>query len=209
MSALPPRLFVTGTDTDVGKTVVSALLLAGRGGYYWKPVQSGADQGTDTQAVRAMSGLPSHRFLAEACTLRAPLSPHEAAAREGARIDLADIRMPDFPEGEPLVVEGAGGVMVPLGDGLFMLDLMRALALPVLVVARSGLGTINHTLLTVAALRRSGLEVAGVVLNGPRNPANRAAIEEYGSVRVAAEVAPLPDLAPRTLFWAYREAFGA
>lgn len=208
MSTLPSRLFVTGTDTDVGKTIVSALLVAGRGGYYWKPIQSGTNDGTDTNTVRAMTDLATHRYLPEAYSLREPLSPHAAAAKDKVCIDITRLELPDFPEGEPLVVEGAGGVMVPLAPQCYMLDLMRELGLPVLVVARSGLGTINHTLLSLQAIRRAGLRIAGVVMNGPKNQGNREAIEEYGSVPVVAEIEALPDLTPKGLLRAYREAFG-
>ncbi|WP_461211138.1 dethiobiotin synthase [Desulfocurvus sp. DL9XJH121] len=208
MSALPSRVFVTGTDTDIGKTVICALLMAGRGGYYWKPIQSGTREGTDTRGVCRMSGLPGERCLPEAYSLREPLSPHEAAERDGVCIDISHLCVPELPQGAPLVVEGAGGIMVPLGGGRFMLDLMRALGLPVLLVARSDLGTINHTLLSLAALRGAGLDVAGVVMNGPANPGNRAAIEEYGGVCVLAEVGELPDLEPETLRRAYGKLFG-
>ena len=207
MSALPNRLFVTGTDTDVGKTVVSALIMAGRGGYYWKPVQSGTVEGTDTATVRAIAGLAAEHCLPEAYSLRQPLSPHEAAEFDGVRIDPARLALPDIPEDEPLVVEGAGGIMVPLAPGLLTLDFMRALALPVLVVARSGLGTINHTLLTVQAIRHAGLEVAGVIMNGPRKPANRQAIEDFGGARVLAELEPLAELTPESLRRAYEKMF--
>ncbi len=211
MSLLPGRIFVSGTDTDVGKTVVCALLMAGRGGWYWKPVQSGTDDGpeagSDSGRVARLAGLPAGRTLPEAYRLRAPLSPHEAAAREGLAIDPARLVLPPVPADEPLVVEGAGGVLVPLAPGYLMADLMADLGLPVLLVARSGLGTINHTLLSLAELRRRGLPVAGVVLNGPPEPANRAAIEEYGAVRVLAEVPPLPDLTPEALRAAFARHF--
>ena len=208
MNTLPERLFVTGTDTDVGKTVVSAVIMAGRGGFYWKPVQSGTVEGTDTATVRTLAGLSADRCLSEAYSMREPLSPHEAAELDGVRIDPARLSLPEIPEGEPLVVEGAGGVMVPLAPGFTALDFMRTLALPVVVVARSGLGTINHTLLTLQALRTAGLQVAGVVLNGPRKPANKQAIEEFGGVRVIAELEPLAELTPGALRRAYNRAFG-
>jgi len=204
---LPPRLFVTGTDTGVGKTVVSAVLLAGRGGHYWKPVQSGADQDSDSQTVARLSGRGPGCVLPEAYRLAAPLSPHQAALLEGVRIDPARLALPEVPGGGPLVVEGAGGVLVPLAPGLLMADLMAALGLPVLVVARSGLGTINHTLLTVGELRRRALDVAGVVLCGPRDAANREAIESYGQVRVVAELEPLPELHPAALRAAWARCF--
>lgn len=207
MSTLPSRLFVTGTDTDVGKTLVSATLMAGRGGYYWKPIQTGARETHDTLQVRELTGLPQHRFLPEAYRLSEPLSPHAAAELDGVSVDVDDIEIPEFPDGEPLIVEGAGGVMVPLGPGHFMLDLMRTLDLPVLVVARSGLGTINHTLLTLAAIRRAGLTVAGVVLNGKLNAGNQAAVEVFGSVEVVAALPPLSDLTPGGLARAYRDHF--
>ncbi|NJB67157.1 dethiobiotin synthase [Desulfobaculum xiamenense] len=200
---LPSRLFVTGTDTDAGKTVISALLTAGLDAHYWKPVQSGVREGTDTETVRRLTGLPAERFLPEAYRLMEPLSPHAAALIDGVRIDLDAIRMPNLPADARLVVEGAGGIMVPLNENALMIDLMARLGLPVVLVARSGLGTINHTLLSLAALRQAGIEVCGVVLNGPRNPANRDAVEEYGKVRVLAEVEPLPQLSPATL----RETF--
>ncbi|MBU1002909.1 MAG: dethiobiotin synthase [Proteobacteria bacterium] len=207
MSTLPPKLFITGTDTDVGKTLVSAMLMAGRGGYYWKPIQTGCRETTDTATVRGLTDQPKHRFLPEAYCLTEPLSPHAAAELDGISVDVDAMRIPDFPDGEPLVVEGAGGVMVPLGPGHFMLDLMRLLDLPVLVVARSGLGTINHTLLTLAAIRRAGLIIAGVVLNGERNAGNRAAIEAFGNITVVAEIPPLTDLSPKALSRGYREFF--
>lgn len=209
MSTLPPKLFITGTDTDVGKTVVSAMLMAGRGGYYWKPIQTGCREMTDTTTIRGLTALPKHRFLPEAYCLSEPLSPHAAALLDGIQIDVDALRIPDFPDGEPLVVEGAGGVMVPLGPGHFMLDLMRLLELPVLVVARSGLGTINHTLLTLAAIRRAGLTIAGVVLNGEPNPGNRSAIEFFGNIQVVAEVPPLDDLSPKVLSRGFRVFFTA
>lgn len=207
MSALPERLFVTGTGTDVGKTVVCALLLAGRGGRYWKPVQSGVVEGTDSEAVRRMAGLPSAAVLPEAYRLAAALSPHEAAAREGVAIDPARLALPPGAADGPLVVEGAGGLLVPIAPRYLMADLAADLGLPVLVVAASGLGTINHTLLTLAELRRRALPVAGVVMNGPPNPANREAIETYGDVAVLAEVPPLDELTPAALRAAHTAAF--
>jgi malonyl-CoA O-methyltransferase len=112
---------------------------------------------------------------------RAPLSPEAAGALEGARVALADF---DLPAGAPIVVEGAGGVMVPLNGQSLMLDLMGRLGLPVVVVAGTGLGTINHTLLSLAALRARGVAVAGVVLVGAENEGNRDAIVRHGTVRV-------------------------
>jgi dethiobiotin synthetase/malonyl-CoA O-methyltransferase len=177
-------VFVTGTDTDVGKTMVSAWLVKSWRADYWKPVQSGCLTDSDTDTVRKIN--PSARFHPPAYLLKEPLSPHEAAVKDGVTIRLDAFALPATDN--LLVVEGAGGALVPLNDREMMTDLMVRLGLPVLVVARSGLGTINHTLLTIEALRARRIEVAGVVLNGPPNPANRAAIEHYGQVRVLAEL---------------------
>ncbi|EME69831.1 dethiobiotin synthetase [Paramagnetospirillum caucaseum] len=182
-------VFVTGTDTDVGKTLVSAWLAQHWRADYWKPIQTGSEQGTDFDSVARLA--PAARILPSAVVLPAPLSPHEAAQREKTRIDLSAL-LPPPASGRPLVVEGAGGVMVPINETALMIDLMERLALPVLVVARSGLGTINHTLMTLEMLRRREISILGVVMNGQENPANRQAIEHFGSVRVLAAIQPLP-----------------
>ena len=197
----PPRLFVTGTDTGVGKSYVAALLAVGLEAAYWKPVQSGAD--ADADWVRGVTGLPAERILPETYRLRAPLSPHEAARREGVQIEMSRFAL---PVQKRLIVEGAGGVMVPLDDRHLMVDLMVDLGLPVLVVARSELGTINHTLLTLDQLRRRGCPLLGVVVNGPPNPANCQAIAHYGEVPVLAAIDRQVELSPikvRPLFARY------
>ena len=194
-------MFVTGTDTGVGKSYVAALLTVGLEAAYWKPVQSGAD--ADADWVRRVTGLPAERVLPETYRLRAPLSPHEAARREGVQIEMSRFVL---PKRKRLIVEGAGGVMVPLDDRHLMVDLMAALGLPVLVVARSELGTINHTLLTLDQLRRRGCPLLGVVVNGPSNPANCRAIAHYGEIPVLAAINRRVELSPdkvRALFARY------
>ena len=187
-------VFVTGTDTGVGKTVAAACLARAWHASYWKPVQSGtADGDNDTATVVRLAGLGADRHAPPAYALQAPLSPHAAAALEGIAIEFDRLAaLPPLPS--PLVVEGAGGVLVPLTDRQMIIDLMARLALPVVLVARSGLGTINHTLLSLMALRSRGIAIAGVVVNGPTNPGNRAAIESYGAIRVIAELPPVNPL---------------
>lgn len=189
--------FVTGTDTEVGKTVACAYLMRALGTDYWKPVQSGLEGETDTEAVQRLTGLPPERFHPSAYALRAPLSPHESARRDGVRIALEAFAAPKTAR--LLLVEGAGGILVPLNEEALMVDLMKRLALPVVLVVRSTLGTINHTLLSLEALRARRLEVAGIVMNGPPNAANRAAIEDYGQVRVLAEIPTLSPLNAESL----------
>lgn len=188
-------VFVTGTDTGVGKTLVSACLTRAWGASYWKPVQTGVATDTgDSETVAALAEAPAERLYAPGAVFDAPLSPHAAAALEGRRVTLDDLSLP-ADDGRPLVVEGAGGLLVPFSDGAYMIDLAEKLGLPVVLVARSGLGTINHTLLSLEALRRRRIPVAGVVMSGPLNPGNRAAIEGFGQVRVLAEI-PQIDGAP-------------
>src|SRR5215475_7822456 len=198
--ARPPRnptairgVFVTGTDTGVGKTVTAACLAHAWQAGYWKPVQTGTATGDDdTATAAALAAIPADRVTPPAYAFGAPLSPHAAAEREGGFIDLTSIALPACAD--PLVVEGAGGVLVPHNAREFMIDLMTKLALPIVLVARSTLGTINHTLLSLAALRARALPIAGVVMNGPPDIGNRTAIEQFGQVRVLAELPPAAPL---------------
>jgi dethiobiotin synthetase len=181
-------LFVTGTDTGVGKTLVSALLCAALEGVYWKPVQTGASEDSDRRTVMELAKVGAEWTLQECYVFDPPVSPHLAAEWAGAKIDLATIRRPEGKLPGPLIVEGAGGVMVPVNESEFMLDLMRRLNLPVVVVARSALGTINHSLLTLQALQGAGLGVKGVVVVGTPNIDNERAIERYGCVPIIGRV---------------------
>jgi dethiobiotin synthase len=203
----PKSIFVTGTDTSIGKTLVSAVLALGLGAAYWKPIQSGLEDISDTQWVQEKTGLPESFFLRETYRLERPLSPHASAYSEGIRIDLDAFHMPDLGSSRRLIIEGAGGIMVPLNERHFVLDLMKKLKAPVLLVASSELGTINHTLLSLEQLRRHHLDVIGVVMNGPKNPGNRQAIEDYGRVMVCAEIEPLPNIDRETLSSVFLESF--
>lgn len=195
----PEKFFITGTDTNVGKTVVSALLTLGLNAVYWKPIQSGLDPMSDTDYVRQATGLDDSHFLPERFTLTQPLSPHAAAEIDGVKICLSDFQLPLQLPYEHLIIEGAGGLMVPLNEQSFVIDLIRQFQLPVCLVARSTLGTINHTLLSLAQLRRMEIPILGVILNGPKNEGNRAAISHYGKVPILAELEPLAEINPATL----------
>ena len=189
------RLVICGTDTDVGKTVVSALVVQGLGAHYWKPVQSGLEGGGDSGRVRDLLQLSPERLLPEAYRLEAPVSPHWAAERMGLTIDPERLALPDAQRCPgPLVVETAGGLLVPLRRDWLQIEQIERWGLPVLLVARSGLGTLNHTLLSLEALRRRGLEVLGLVLNGPLHPDNPRTLEALGDVPVLAELPPLDPL---------------
>lgn len=205
-------IFVTATDTNVGKTVVAAAFMhryrhEGKV-CYWKPIQTGIEQDDDTATVRELGECKDGEILDGGVRLPRPLSPHLAAQLSGERIELNELLrvIPPNQELKRWVIEGAGGVLVPINEKHLVIDLIEQIALPVIVVARSGLGTINHTLLTLDALRRRGLQVAGVVMVGPPNPENRTAIEQYGKAPVLGELPWFESLTPASLnSWAQAE----
>ena len=192
---------VTGTDTGIGKTIFAAGLAGFLNATYWKPVQAGLAEDTDSATVARLSGRPC---LPEAYRLKMPASPHIAAAAEGLVIDPARLTLP--PD-RPLVVEGAGGLMVPLTPDLLYLDLIAGWGLPVILCARTALGTINHSLLSLSALRRAGCPVQGVAFIGDAAPEVEATIARLGRVRHLGRLPFLPDLTPAALRAAFAAAF--
>ena len=204
---LPKRIFITGTDTGVGKTMVAAMLMSGLTGFYWKPIQSGLDDITDTEWVKEKTGLPDSHFYAETYRLTRPLSPHISAAKDGTRIDLEKFMIPDIGADDHLIIEGAGGIMVPLNEKEYMLDLMKRIEAKIILVARSSLGTINHTLLSLSQLRSHSLSILGVVMNGERNAGNRDAIERYGNIKVLAEIEHMDNINPQIMEQCYKTYF--
>jgi len=191
-------VFVTGTDTGVGKTIVAACLVRRWQADYWKPAQTGlAAEPGDSETVATLAALPAHRLHAPRHSFAAPLSVEAAAGQEGAVVSLADFGLPESPR--PIVVEGAGGVLAPLCADATMADLMRGLALPCVLVARTTLGTINHTLLSLEALRHRGISVPGVVLVGDASAGNREAIARHGAVRILAELPRLPAISAASI----------
>jgi len=182
-------LVVTGTDTGVGKTVVAAGLVAALGGRYWKPVQAGLDETSDSLVVAALA--PGALIHPEAYRLTTPCSPHQAARIDGISIAAERLALPTGDA--PLVVEGAGGVLVPLRQDLLFADVMVRWGLPVVLVARTSLGTINHTLLSIQALRSRGLVLAGVAFVGDGNEESERVI---GAISGVARLGRLPWLTP-------------
>jgi dethiobiotin synthetase len=199
---------VTGTDTGIGKTMFSAALtgaLHRRHGAarYWKPVQAGLDEITDTEAVTALA--PGALVHAEAYRLITPASPHLAARIDGVEIDPARLTLPAGDA--PLVVEGAGGALVPLGGTVLYADLFAGWALPVVVVARTGLGTINHALLTIEALRARGAALAGIAFVGDAHEENEAVIPLLSGVPRLGRLPMLAQVTPDTLAAAFDDGF--
>ncbi len=206
------RFVIVGTDTDVGKTVVSAAIVGALDAYYWKPVQSGLDGETDSQTVARLSGAPADHILTEAWRLRRAASPHLAARDEGVDIDIAALNPPQC-DGH-LVIETAGGVMTPLSDRALTIDVLERWRLPVIVVARTSLGTINHSLLTLEALRRRGVSITGIIFVGDADADAQRSIETIGGVRILGRLPKLNPLNQKTLGAAFnaaiaRDAFGS
>ncbi len=197
------RIVVTGTDTGIGKTVFSAALVGALDGYYWKPVQSGLEDETDSDTVRRLSGLAAERILPEAYRLKTPVSPHLAAEIDGVVIDPASLVLP--PTARPLVVEGAGGLLVPLTSEVVTIDVFARWREPVVLCARTTLGTINHSLLSIEAIRARGIPLAGITFLGEENADSERTIVALGRTR---RLGRLPHLAPLTAA-GLRAAFAA
>ena len=196
-SKAPLQLVVCGTDTDVGKTVVSAWLVQGLGADYWKPVQSGLADGSDSERVQRLLDLPPQRLIPEVYRLSQPVSPHWAAEQDGVSIDLARLRLPTCKT--PLVVETAGGLLVPLSRKRLQIEQLQSWGLPVLLVGRSGLGTLNHCLLSIEALRQRRIPLLGLVLNGPPHADNPRTLQQLSGVPVLAQLPHLDPLSAQAL----------
>ncbi|VVT11381.1 dethiobiotin synthase [Erythrobacter sp. EC-HK427] len=194
---------VTGTDTGIGKTIFAAGVTGALGGAYWKPVQSGLEDETDTQAVERLTAGRDVAIIPEAYRLVTPCSPHEAARIDGVTIDLARLTLPETDR--PLVVEGAGGALVPYTDDMLAAEIFAQWGLPVIVVARTMLGTISHTLMTLEVLRARGVTVAGVAFVGEEEPVAQKAIARLGGAPVLGRLPFLDPLDADTL----AEAFAA
>lgn len=172
------QIFITGTDTNVGKTIVSSWLCLHTGYQYFKPIQTGSRFDMDSNTVKQISNSHIHK---EAFLYKEPLSPHLAAKYEGDEINISVIKLPKVHN---LIIEGAGGVLVPINKEIFVADFISIMKLPTILVARTTLGTINHTVLSIEALRARKVNVLGVILNGVPNKENAESIEFYGKTKV-------------------------
>lgn len=195
-------IIVTGTDTEIGKTVFSAALTGALGAHYWKPVQAGTDDEGhgDAETVARLSGRP---VLPSAYRLKTPCSPHRAAEIDGVTIERERLALPKVDG--PLVAEGAGGVLVPVTRELLFADLFAHWGRPVVLVARTGLGTINHSLLSIEALRSRGVPILGVAFVGEGVEDSEATIAAIGGVKRLGRLPRLATLTRETL----AEAFAA
>jgi dethiobiotin synthetase len=182
----PVQLIIAGIGTEIGKTVVSAIVVEALQADYWKPVQSGALEDSDTETVRQLISNTVTQFHPETYQLREPLSPHAAAAIDGIEISLTAFHLPKTAN--HLVVELAGGLLVPLNNRDLNIDLVKQLNLPVLLVSKHYLGSINHTLLSVEALQRRSIPILGIVFNGATNPATEDFILNYTGLKSLGQI---------------------
>jgi dethiobiotin synthetase len=194
------RFVVTGTDTNIGKTVFCAGLCGLLGARYWKPVQAGLEDATDSDVVAELAGA---QIVPEAYRLKLPASPHQAAAEEGITIDPDALIPPDGP----LVIEGAGGLMVPLNADTLFLDVFARWQLPLILCARTRLGTINHTLLSIEAIRARNIPLLGVAFIGDDNAESEKAIVQFGKVRRLGRLPVIEPLTPGRLAGVFAKNF--
>lgn len=158
--------FITGTDTGIGKTFISSLLMIKYRGTYWKSIQSGLLKESDTEYVKRITGLASSHFIEEAYKLTEPRSPHESAMLDSISIDIGLLTQLPKIKNQPLIVEGAGGLMVPITPEYMMIDLIADLGIPAILVIRGVLGTLNHTLMSLEVMRYRGIKIHSVIING-------------------------------------------
>lgn len=193
---------VTGTDTGIGKTIFAAALTAAIGGVYWKPVQAGLDGETDSQTVARLAGVP---VLPEAYRLKLAASPHRAAADEGITIDPEALILPQTLQ--PLVVEGAGGLLVPLTPHILNIDLFARWGAPLVLCARTSLGTINHTLLSLEAIRARAIPLLGIAFIGDAAEDSENTICRIGGEKRLGRLAPVVPLDADHLRDAFQAGF--
>jgi dethiobiotin synthetase len=202
---MSPRFVISGTDTDVGKTVFAAALAGAIGASYWKPIQCGLEDGGDVSRVKALSGLPDDRILPEVYRFALAASPHRAAEAEGVEVDVARLAPPSVDG--PLVIEGAGGLMVPVTRRMLLIDVLATWSIPVILCARTALGTINHSLLSLAALHGRSIPVRGIVFIGEENSDTERTITEMGEVRRLGRLPFVDPLDAKSLAAAFAENF--
>jgi dethiobiotin synthetase len=196
------KYVVAGTDTGLGKTVFAAALTGALDGVYWKPVQAGLKNETDSEVVARLSGRP---VLPEAYRFALPASPHKAAAAESLCIDPAELILPD-PDA-PLIVEGAGGLLVPLTEDTLFIDVFARWNAPLILCARTSLGTINQTLLSVEAISARGIPLLGIAFIGEANEDSQRIIAKFSGVKILGRLEPVAPLDSENLARAFAAGF--
>ena len=191
------KFVVCGTDTDIGKTLISAFLVRGLNSFYWKPIQSGIDNETDSEFVQRISEVSNEKILKEAYIFSNPVSPHWAAEIDKVEIQKSALNLPEIDQN--LVIETAGGLMVPITRDFLQIDQIKIWDLPVIIVCRSSLGTLNHTLLSIEALRKRKIKILGLIINGEKHFDNPKTLKTFSNLPIIAEFPLIEDLNGNTL----------
>jgi len=191
------KYFITGIGTDVGKTIVSAILTEALKADYWKPVQSGVADGTDKSLVSSLITNTTSVCHNESYSFQEPASPHLAASLENQKIKLEQMHLPDTQN--DLIIEGAGGILVPLNDSNYVIDLAQEFEADVILVCRNYLGCINHSLLSIDYLVKNNFPVKGIVLVGNFDKAVKLAITNYSELPVLAEIPEMSEISKETI----------
>ena len=179
------KFIICGTDTDIGKTLISSFFVRGLNSFYWKPIQSGIESKTDSQTVETLAQVSREKIIKEAYVFTKPLSPHWAAEIDQKTVNFDMLRLPEV-EG-PLIVETAGGLMVPITRNFLQIDQIKKWNLPVILVCKSSLGTLNHTLLSIEALQRRNIEILGLIVNGEKHLDNPKTLVEFSGIPLITE----------------------
>ncbi len=179
------KFVVCGTDTDIGKTLISSFLVRGLNSCYWKPIQSGMGNETDSEFVKRVSGVSNEKILKESYIFSKPVSPHWAAEIDKVNIKKSLLNLPEIDQN--LVVETAGGLMVPITRDFLQIDQIKIWKLPVIIVCRSSLGTLNHTLLSIEALRKRKIKIVGLIINGEKHIDNPRTLKSFSGLPIIAE----------------------
>ena len=197
------KFIICGTDTDVGKTLISSFFVRGLQSFYWKPIQSGIDKETDSQSILRLTGIKKEKILEEAYIFKKPVSPHWAAEIDGKKIDINLLNLPSI--NGSLIVETAGGLMVPITRNFLQIDQIRKWNLPVIIVCRSSLGTLNHTLLTIEALQKRNIKILGLIINGEKHFDNPKTLREFSKLPIIAEFPRLNNIDKNNLDRLWKE----
>ena len=197
------KFIICGTDTDVGKTLISSFFVRGLQSFYWKPIQSGTETETDSETILSLSGIKKEKILKEAYIFNNPVSPHWAAELDEKTIDINSLGLPSI-DGS-LIIETAGGLMVPITRNFLQIDQIKRWDLPVILVCRSSLGTLNHTLLSIEALEKRNIKILGLVINGEKHLDNPKTLHEFSKLKIIAEFPRLINLDKNNLDRLWKE----
>ncbi len=197
------KFIICGTDTDIGKTLISSFFVKGLNSFYWKPIQSGIELQTDSQTVEKLAQVSKEKIIKEAYVFTKPLSPHWAAEIDQKTINFDKLRLPKVQDS--LIVETAGGLMVPITRNFLQIDQIKQWNLPVILVCKSSLGTLNHTLLSIEALKRRDIEIFGLVVNGEKHLDNPKTLVDFSGIPLIAEFPYIPKVDSNNLDILWKE----